>query len=320
MKEEAFISKNAVKWERLEQYNKKVGSAGNLAKQEMLEFAELYNIVGYHLAYSRTHFNKSKTTEYLNRLVAISHNYFYKHEKTESNNILSYFKVKFPCHFRKHSKMFLSSLTIFFLGMIFAFLLNTIDQSYIHYFLPKEIAEGINLGSSGVSSISEQWDFLTMSAIIMTNNISVCFRAFAFGILAGIGTIYILFFNGIVVGAFASIASTNASNALVFWSLILPHGFLELTAIFLSGAAGLIIGKSILIPNELSRKHSLIKGAKEAALLIPGIVVMLVIAAIIEGFFTPLNISVWVKLCFSFVTLFGIIAYFIFTGRKLEND
>jgi uncharacterized membrane protein SpoIIM required for sporulation len=148
-----------------------------------------------------------------------------------------------------------------------------------------------------------------MSAMIMTNNIRVALSAFALGISACIGTVYALVYNGIIMGGLAGYLTGTGGNMLVFWSLILPHGILELTAIFLSGACGLMIGRAVVIPGEFSRRHALIKAAKEAAFLIPGIVLLLVVAGLIEGFFTPLALPPAVKLTFAGLTFTGLVVY-----------
>ena len=151
-----------------------------------------------------------------------------------------------------------------------------------------------------------------MSAVIMTNNIRVAIMALAFGITAGIGTVWILFYNGAIVGALASyVAATgNFNDVIIFWSLILPHGVPELAAIFLSGACGLMIGRAMLVPREHTRKDAVILEARRAVTLMPGIAVMLILSALIEGFFTPLNISYFFKLGFAFLVLVSLSLYF----------
>ena len=146
----------------------------------------------------------------------------------------------------------------------------------------------------------------------MTNNIRVSIMALAFGITAGIGTAWILFYNGMIVGALAAyVASTGVPrNTLIFWSLILPHGVPELAAIFLSGACGLMIGRAMIAPGNYTRKDAVIKSAREAVHLVPGIAVILVIAGLIEGFFTPLGVPPGFKLGFALLTLFGLVLYF----------
>jgi uncharacterized membrane protein SpoIIM required for sporulation len=153
------------------------------------------------------------------------------------------------------------------------------------------------------------------SSFIMTNNIRVSFLAFALGITAGVGTVYVLFYNGMIIGALTAVVISGGESQASFWAMILPHGFIELTAIFISGAAGLMIGKAILIPGRLKRKDSAVKAAKKAAYFIPAIVIMLIAAGIIEGYFTPLKLSPVIKLMFAFVTLAGMVVYYIRQNR-----
>lgn len=143
---------------------------------------------------------------------------------------------------------------------------------------------------------------------IMTNNILVSIKAFVYGITLGVGTIYILFFNGALLGALTALVYLY-SDPVKYWSLILPHGVIELTAIFIAGAAGLMIGRSLLIPKEHSRLHSLVKGSKSALSMIWGIILMLIVAGIIEGFFTPSKVSEIGKLIFAATTGILLIAY-----------
>jgi uncharacterized membrane protein SpoIIM required for sporulation len=144
----------------------------------------------------------------------------------------------------------------------------------------------------------------------MVNNISVALTAAAFGLLAGVGTLFILFYNGMVIGSLTFYFFQSGQSMLSYWSLILPHGFLELTAIFISGGAGLMLGRALLMPGNMTRKDSVVACGKEAAGLLPGIALMLVVAAIIEGFFTPMDISPVIKLVFAGLTLAGLGFYF----------
>jgi len=195
------------------------------------------------------------------------------------------------------------SVGLFFIGFIFAAVLISIDSEYATALLPE------NFFNSG--SVDVTWDYPVMSAYIMTNNIQVAFTAFVFGILGGIGTLLILLYNGAILGALSVYMALagNADGFIVFMSLILPHGVLELSAIFLSGACGLMIGKAILVPGVYRRRDALVFQAKKAVVLIPGIIVMLILAGLVEGFFTPLDISPYGKLAFALLTLVGWIIY-----------
>jgi uncharacterized membrane protein SpoIIM required for sporulation len=124
------------------------------------------------------------------------------------------------------------------------------------------------------------------SSNIMTNNLMVAFRTVGGGITAGLFTLYSLFFNGLLMGAIAALVSQN-QLAYPFWAFVFPHGALELPAIFFAGGAGLLIAKALLFPGQYRRVDALKLYGYQSAQLVFGIVPLLIIAGIIEGFFSP---------------------------------
>ncbi len=153
----------------------------------------------------------------------------------------------------------------------------------------------------------------------MTNNIKVSLLAFGGGFTFGAFTTYVLLYNGAMLGEFAVKHSTKTAG-LKFWSIILPHGIIELTAIMISGGAGLILGWALVAPKNLSRLNSLRKASREALPLMGGVVAMLVVAGCIEGYFSPSNASATAKLIFAGFTAIVLIVYFGFAGRDLRDN
>lgn len=307
MKEEKFIQINSTFWKELESFSKIINKKGikSLPSKDIKRFLHLFRQCSHHLAYARTHYPESSIMDYLNSLIGKCHNHVYAVKKVSSRQFFKYIYYGFPKLLRKYKWFVISSFLFFFAGLLLSLLCVLYDSNNASMFLSPDMIEGIKSGKSG----GGQWNYPLMSSYIMFNNITVCLRAFVFGITLGLGTIYVLFFNGTMLGALTGLVYLYG-DPVSYWSLILPHGFVELTAIFISGAAGLIIAKSLLMPGEYKRSHSLINGAKKAVSLIAGVVLMLVIAGIIEGFFTPLNISEWIKLGFAAVTALILIGYF----------
>jgi uncharacterized membrane protein SpoIIM required for sporulation len=132
------------------------------------------------------------------------------------------------------------------------------------------------------------------SSMIMTNNLSVCFIAFATGIVFGLGTLYSMFFNGLLLGV-VSTACQQHGMAVDLWSFVAPHGALELPSIILAGAAGFRLAKGVLFPGYYRRRDSLALAAADAVRLVAGIIPLLVIAGTLEGFFSPSSAPVWLK-------------------------
>jgi len=307
LKDNQFIQKHSSSWEELKQLTEILDKKGisTLKPKQLRRFLYLFRRASHHLAYSRTHFQESDIVPYLNSLIGRAHNHIYAVRKSNLSGIFKYFKIEFPKQVKIFHPYILAAFLIFMIGFVLSLTLVTINPENASYFLPQSMIENINWDMDS----NEAWDYPLMSSIIMVNNISVSFKAFVLGITLGIGTIYVLFYNGAILGALTGLVYIFG-NPVHYWSLILPHGIIELTAIFISGGAGLILARSILIPREYSRRHSIIKGAKEAVSLVFGVILMLVIAGIIEGFFTPLAISPSVKLVFALATAVGLMLYF----------
>jgi len=314
MKESKFIEKNEACWNALEKFNRrfvKSGGIHNVDEQDIKEFAQLFRLTSHHMAYAKTHFPGGQTLPYLNRVVGVAHNYFYVRERGSLSDIKTYFTHTFPQIVRDTWRYWGAAMAVFMFGMFFAGFYVADDPSRLQDIMPGMLSDNF---ADGLLYYSEDfdgvhWDDALMTAFFMTNNTAVAFNAFVLGLLAGVGTIFILLYNGLIVGALYGFLHQSGANLLLFYALILPHGIIELAAIFLSGGAGLMLGKGLLIPGEHTRKHSLVLHAKKAILLIPGMVVMMIIAAFIEGFFTPLNISPWLKLMFAALTFVGLVAY-----------
>lgn len=307
MTEEQFIQRNSSTWKELEDFFSKINKKGvkSLPSSDVKRFLHIFRLSSHHLAYARTHYPKSDLEGYLNSLVGKSHNHVYAVKRISAGSFIKYISYGFPKLLRENSLYILSSFGFFALGGIIAMLMVYFNTDNAALFLPPQIIENMKAGKMG----GGEWNYPLMSSTIMVNNISVSLRAFVLGITLGIGTIYVLFQNGALIGALTALVYMYG-DPVSYWSLILPHGFIELTAIFIAGASGLIIGKSILLPGDYTRGHSLISGSKKALSLIMGVVVMLIIAGIIEGFFTPLDISVVSKLVFAGVTGIALVVYF----------
>lgn len=307
MKEEQFIEINSNMWRELEEIYSTINKKGikSLSSLDIKRFLHIFRKCSHDLAYARTHYSKSSVAIYLNSLVGKCHSHVYAVKKFSPGKLVKYITYEFPNLLKEYRWYILISFGFFAVGLLISLLLVLLNTDNAGIFLQQSMIDGIKSGKSG----GGQWNYPLMSSLIMTNNIKVSLMAFALGITLGIGTIYVLFFNGAMLGSLTALVYLYG-NPTNFWSLILPHGIIELTAIFIAGASGLIIAKHILLPGEYTRKSSLIAGSKKAVSLIIGVVFMLIIAGIIEGFFTPLNISTWIKFLFAGITAVVLIVYF----------
>ncbi|MCL2224500.1 MAG: stage II sporulation protein M [Defluviitaleaceae bacterium] len=317
MTENVFVSRNEEQWKALEAFNSRLRKRGGIKKadtEEVREFARLFRLVGFHLAYAKTHYPDGNTLPYLNNLVGVSHNFFYVRERGSWFSIREYFAYTLPKTIRETYKYWGAAMAVFFFGALFAAFYVAGDTARVSAFVPDELLAGwLRPDDTPGLNVEGYRDSAFMTAFYITNNTTVAFNAFVWGILAGVGSLFVLFYNGLMIGGFFGFMHGEGANMLVLYSQILPHGILELSAIFLAGGGGLMLGKGFLMPGEHTRAHSLILHGKTAAKLIPAIVIMMAIAALIEGYFSfnDLGVSPVFKLAFAGLTGVGMVAYFL---------
>ncbi|MCL2387717.1 MAG: stage II sporulation protein M [Defluviitaleaceae bacterium] len=317
MKETVFIARNEENWKALEVFNDRLRSTGrrgvkSLAAEEVREFARLFRLAGHHLAYAKTHFPAGSTVPYLNRVVGVAHNFFYVREQGSLFQIKQYFGETLPRTIRETYKYWGLATAVFVIGLLLGAIYVGADTTRLAGIMPAMFGEGFTPGETPEFAFDGDndavWDGALMSAFFITNNTTVAFNAFALGILGGVFTLFVMFYNGLIVGALFGFLHVEGADMVTAYALILPHGVTELFAIFLAGGAGLMLGKGVLLPGNHTRRHSLVLQARKAVLLIPGIAILMFIAAFIEGFFTPLPISPAAK--FAFAALTGIGTFF----------
>ena len=126
-----------------------------------------------------------------------------------------------------------------------------------------------------------------LGSLIIVNNVRVAVLAYAAGILAGVGTAFVLFFNGVQLGAVLGLYAGQGVLELIL-AFVAPHGVLELFAIVLAGAAGLLIGAGMLFPGPFSRREAIVAQARRGLRLVAGATLLLLVAGMIEGLISPI--------------------------------
>lgn len=316
MNEVSFVNEHKNTWQELEYILKNLD---RIRKQPenfdiLHRLLFLYQSACQHLSVARTRYVNTSTVEYLNNLVARAHQAIYATKPNSFSRVAKFFINGFPALLKKERRLVLLSTGIFVFFFFFSFFFTVFNEKYALSFVPVEYVEAIK-GNSG-QSVSINYS--VASVAIFTNNIRVGIMAFAFGITFGIGTVYALATNGLLLGALAAVAF-NSGQSYNFWSLILPHGVPELFCIFVCGGAGLLIARSMLFPHTLTRRISFIHGGKRAVLLLSGTIPLFVLAGLTEGYFTPLPIDPVYKYIGAVVWLFLLLIY-IFLKRKPEKD
>lgn len=281
-----WLEKRQSHWNRLDALLNQSQDLGlkALSRQELQELGLLYRQAAADLSALREDPSGRSYARTLNLLLARAHNTIYAGQKSSARGLLHFYRYTYPRIFRRNLQLTAVTTLLFIAGALGGMLLAITRPDYMHLFLGPRMMETIEQRKMWTDAVVtvKPW----ASSKIMTNNITVSFVAFAYGITAGVGTIFMMVFNGVLIGVIGTACWLNGMS-LSLWSFVAPHGVLELPAIFIAGAAGLRIAQGLLFPGLLSRRESLARAGGEATRLLLGVVPVLVIAGCIEGFVSP---------------------------------
>src|SRR6266849_6824801 len=302
-----WLEKRKPYWARLEQLVQRSSrGVAALSHSESQELGLLYRQTASDLATVREDAANQQLAAYLNQLLGRSHNLIYMGHKPKVSGIVRFYTETYPAVFRETLLQTLLALAIFAAAGLAACIITIHDPGFAHRLLGPHMMETIEQRKMWTDSI------VTIKPVassgIMTNNLSVAFSSFALGITAGLGTIWMMIMNGLLIGVIGA-ATWRAGMAVQLWSFVAPHGVLELPAIFIAGGAGLEIARGMLFPGLLPRRESLARAGGRAARLVLGIVPMLIVAGIIEGFVSPSGLATPLKFLLAAVLFAALTAY-----------
>ncbi|HEX5692111.1 MAG TPA: stage II sporulation protein M [Roseiflexaceae bacterium] len=315
---EDFIATKKPAWERLTALLDRSRLAGlaSLSAEELTELGQLYRSATSDLAIARRDFPSHRAVEYLNGLVARAHAAIYQERGIRRSGLREFVVVTFPRAFRATWAYTLASFLMFLIPALASFAVAYRDPSAGGALMP-----GIEDRIQDIRDKREWWKTINeegrsaSASFIMTNNIRVSILAFAGGILLGVLTLYLLAQNGLMLGIVA-----GAAQALGFggnlWGFVAAHGTIELSVIFIAGGAGLQLGWSVVRPGLLTRRAALGVAARRAAYLLLGCVPLLVIAGTIEGFISPSELPLALKLAISLLSGVLLYSYLLLSGRE----
>lgn len=283
-----WIARREPNWKRLDGLLQQAEQQGikSLSATEIKDLASLYRSVSADLARARTNKVGNILTQDLQKLTARGYNQIYQgSQRQEWQQVKEFYLWGLPQVIRDSWVYIAIATGIFLLTAMIAWWYGWRDPTFIAITVPDHIIKIVEedgelwMGSMvGTEPLA--------SSNITINNLSVAFGAIAGGITAGIYTMLVMVFNGISIGAIATLVGKN-NLAYPFWAFVFPHGALELPAIFLAGGAGLLIGKGMIFPGQYKRLDALKNNSIQAAQLLMGIIPMLLMAGTIEGFFSP---------------------------------
>lgn len=257
----------------------------SLSHEEVRELALLYRQTAADLSTAREDPSARDLTRHLNELLGRAHNLVYAGAaQSRPAGVLDFLLNGFPDVFRRTLPYTLTAFALFVAGAAAGLVMAAADPGFERFILNGDMIDTIErreMWTHGIVSIKP-----LASSTIMTNNIGVSLTACASGMLAGLGPVYLMLFNGLLIGVIGS-ACYRAGMSAALWSFVTPHGVLELPAIFIAGGAGLLLARGILIPGMLPRRDAIADAGRDAGRLMLGVVPILVIAGIVEGFVSP---------------------------------
>lgn len=328
MHQEGFVARYQSQWEELEAILETL-ERSRLKRRGRHESAthlpQLYRQVCNHYALARGRRYSPTLVEQLHKLVLRGHQQLYTRRGAWLWRLLIFIIADFPRTLRENLRYFLLALALFLLPAVLVGSLCYVDEHLIYSVMDdssvaemESMYDPSNKKVGRESGRSSESDFV-MFGYYIYNNIGIGFRAFALGILAGVGTAFTLVFNGVFIGAIAG-HLTRIGYIETFWSFVSGHGALELTAIVISGAAGLMLGHAMLAPGQLGRMEALKQRGHTALKLVMGAALMLLGAAFIEAFWSSSGFPATVKYIVAALLWTLVIAYFTLAGRESHGS
>jgi uncharacterized membrane protein SpoIIM required for sporulation len=313
-----WIETRQQQWDRLQDLLNQCGNRGisNLTRAELRELGLLYRQIAADLSILRQDPTGANYSRYLNQLLGRAHSIIYSGKKTSLLSIFRFFARQWPQVVWRHRTYLFFSTAVFVLCGMAGALLTIQNPDFAMKVLGPNMLDSIEKHEMWTHSIVSVKPLASSS--IATNNLTVSFTTFALGVTAGIGTLWLIAFNGLLIGVVGAACGSHGMSYSL-WSFVVGHGSLEIPAILIAGAAGLRLGTGLLFPGHLSRRESLRLAGTESVKLELGTIPLLLFAAVIEGFISPTDLPVELKFALG-ATLFAALLLWVLSGRTRSDS
>ncbi|MBS0420339.1 MAG: stage II sporulation protein M [Proteobacteria bacterium] len=280
--------------------------------------ALLYRRACEHLALARARSYPAYMLDQLERLTANAHQVIYQRREFGVASVRRFLAEDFPRTVRADARyVWLSAALLYIPTLIIGWLVYRRPDLILSVVDARTAAMFDQMYSDSATAVGRaaQGDW-AMFGFYIRHNIGIAFQCFAGGLFAGIGTLFYLIYNGALFGAVAGYL-TMRGHGPTFWSFVVTHSAFELTAIVLSGAAGLKIGHALVMPGRLTRMQSLVEATRNCAPVVAGAAVMLLAAAALEAFWSSAS---WLPHAVKYTVAAGcwiaVLGYLTFQGRS----
>ncbi len=316
MREAAFVRQNKKKWVK---YESLLQNNNQLSPEQL---SGIYIELSDDLSYSKTFYPKSNVTKYVNGLVSSYHQKIYRSKKESGNRFITFFTKEFPSEFHKYQKQLLLSFLISLLFCIIGAYSSATDGAFVRSIMGDAYVNMTleNIANNDPMAVYKTASETDMFLGITINNIRVSLMAFSLGILAGLGTVFLLMQNAVMLGSFQYFFYEKGllwESARTIWI----HGVIEISVIIVAGCAGLVVGKSILFPGTYTRLKSFTMGIKSGLKIVVSTIPFFIIAGFLEGFVTRItSMPDWLAILIIFLSLALILFYYVYYPLYLLKE
>jgi uncharacterized membrane protein SpoIIM required for sporulation len=317
-----FVRERKPTWRALEALlDRALTAPRTLTLDEMRQLGQLYRSVSSDLIRARAEILDASVIDYLNDLVARAYALVHGRPGRTRSHVFRFLATEFPQLFRQEIRMFGLAALLTCLGAGLGAAAVALDPASLGVMIPDQHqaftpSERVSRDEA-TGGLADGQEAVAFSSFLFTHNIRVSFLVFVLGLTFGLGTVALLFYNGVPLGALAMQYHLEGQG-LFFWSWILPHGIPELTEIFIAGAAGLILGRALLLPGQRTRRAALVVEARRAVRLVVGGMPILILAGFIEGTISQMHeprVPYALKLVVAAVVGAAVYAYLLLAGR-----
>jgi uncharacterized membrane protein SpoIIM required for sporulation len=313
---DGFIARNQPTWDRLALLTRRARrNVGSLSEAELDELIQIYQRVSAQLSHARTYVGDTALIARLTKLVADAASVIYGKRARTARTVTTFFTYTVPAAvWNIRGSIAVSALLLFVPVVVMIVWLTNSPEALDAVASPEERQLIVDEQFAAYYSEQPSAQFATLVGI---NNIQVSFMAFALGTMFVAPGAFVLANNGVHIGEIGAIL-TDAGEADLFWTLIMPHGLLELSAIIIAGAAGLKLGWTLIAPGDRARADAVAVEGRRTAAVVLGLVLFFVMAALIEGFVTGSDLPIEAKVGIGAAVWLAVVVYIVVQGRAAD--
>ena len=322
----SFLEDRSARWLELERLLERVEGAGlaGLPIDEARRFVALYRSASGDLMMARSRSASADVVDYLNDLVARAYVHVYRGPPLRLGAVARFYSHGFPRKLRRHAGAALLSAACLLGGAAFGAAGVAVDPVAAPYLVPeqhRDVDPAARVAREEGREVAPAGSQATFASFLFTHNARVSFLVFVLGFSFGIGTIVVLFVNGVMLGSLAA-AYHAAGEGLFFWAWILPHGIPELTEVVIAGAAGLVLARGLVIPGPAGRRAALRATGRDAVHLVLGGLPILLVAGLIEGTISQIHEpTLPYPLKLAFAAAVGVLLYlWLLAGGRIRGS